>query len=671
MCTTSTRIAATTLSGDGPAGGHGGGPHARPRGVPRGDARLALPPAHAGPARAPRRRRRGHRRHPPGGRALRRALREPRRAAQPERRAQHRPARGASAADRVRRRRHPGARRLARGPARGRGAIPATPTCSAARSARASRAGRRAPAGARNRRSRRSTSGRRTARPSGSGAPTSRCAARRSSGSASSTSRSSRPHGDEEEWLERLLAAGGRIQYIAAAGPRPPAHRGGRPARAARPGRLCARARRPRERHAPRAGAGRRGRAARARGLRLAHGPARLPAGRDHGRALGGPGRGGAAAAMSVSHPSTFLSGDAGDVTDPWRVAKRRAGEVAYEALDLASGTRRRAARLAANTRPLDVLVLGIYRLGSLMPAALPALRSTRHRVTIALGSLADEPDDGLAGVTVASGLERGKFENLNALLAAQAPEPRPDWTLVVDDDVALPASFLDLFLGVCEAFRARPRPARPDAPQPLGLEGHAAAARGAGERDALRRDRPRHGASGASRRRSCCRSRSCASAGGSTCTGPRSPPSAAGASAWSTPFPCATRRGPSPPATRAARPRRRRRASSSSGPTCRASAPATRSPSTAGRRASRAAAFRLSRHAHRRRRASLGDAGAGAARARRRGRRPLPCGRGAVLRRAAGAGSPGHLDPHARPRRHRAAGGARLPAPRLGRTRW
>jgi GT2 family glycosyltransferase len=26
------------------------------------------------------------------------------------------------------------------------------------------------------------------------------------------------PHGDEEEWLERLCAAGGRIQYLAAAG---------------------------------------------------------------------------------------------------------------------------------------------------------------------------------------------------------------------------------------------------------------------------------------------------------------------------------------------------------------------------------------------------------------------------------------------------------------------
>ena len=36
---------------------------------------------------------------------------------------------------------------------------------------------------------------------------------------------------------------------------------------------------------------------------------------------------------MSID-PSTFLSGDAGDVTDPWRVAKRRAGEVAYDATE-------------------------------------------------------------------------------------------------------------------------------------------------------------------------------------------------------------------------------------------------------------------------------------------------------------------------------------------------
>lgn len=156
---------------------------------------------------------------------------------------------------------------------------------------------------------------------------------------------------------------------------------------------------------------------------------------------------------MTSVEPASFLSGDAGDVTDPWRVAKRRAGEIAYDAVDLAAGTRRRAARLAAYTRPLDVLVFGVYRPRSLMPAALPSLRSERHRVTIALGSLAGEPDVGLARVTVATGLGGGKFENLNALRTAATATKPPDWTIVVDDDVTLPPSFLDLFLGVCEAF--------------------------------------------------------------------------------------------------------------------------------------------------------------------------------------------------------------------------
>ena len=63
------------------------------------------------------------------------------------------------------------------------------------------------------------------------------------------------PHGDEEEWLERLRAAGGTIEYIAAAGLD---HR--RTAEDARLGRWLARptraARRASERHPPRAGAG-------------------------------------------------------------------------------------------------------------------------------------------------------------------------------------------------------------------------------------------------------------------------------------------------------------------------------------------------------------------------------------------------------------------------------
>jgi hypothetical protein len=32
-------------------------------------------------------------------------------------------------------------------------------------------------------------------------------------------------------------------------------------------------------------------------------------------------------------------------------------------------------------------------------------------------------------------------------------PGEAPDWTLVVDDDVALPARFLDRFVGLCERF--------------------------------------------------------------------------------------------------------------------------------------------------------------------------------------------------------------------------
>jgi hypothetical protein len=150
--------------------------------------------------------------------------------------------------------------------------------------------------------------------------------------------------------------------------------------------------------------------------------------------------------------PSSFMSGDTGDVTAPWRVAKRWAGELAYGALDVASGTRRRAARLAALTRPLEVLVLGVYRPGSLLADALPALRSEQHRVEFVLGSTGPAADPALAGVTAATGLVGGKFENLNVLLAA-TPERRHDWTLVVDDDVGLPTSFLDRFLGICEAF--------------------------------------------------------------------------------------------------------------------------------------------------------------------------------------------------------------------------
>jgi hypothetical protein len=157
--------------------------------------------------------------------------------------------------------------------------------------------------------------------------------------------------------------------------------------------------------------------------------------------------------------PATFLSGDAGDVTDPVRRTKRRLGEVAFGAIDTLAGTRRAATRLARSApAPLDVLVTGVYRPGSLLAEALPALLSERHRVRLALGS-AGPADEALRGHTVAEGLSGGKFENLNRVLEAAGPAPgggegaTPDWTIVVDDDVRLPPAFLDRFVGVCAAF--------------------------------------------------------------------------------------------------------------------------------------------------------------------------------------------------------------------------
>jgi hypothetical protein len=50
---------------------------------------------------------------------------------------------------------------------------------------------------------------------------------------------------------------------------------------------------------------------------------------------------------------------------------------------------------------------------------------------------------------------DMGKWENLNALLAAHPPRDR-DWLLIADDDVALPRGFLDAFLFLAERWDLR-----------------------------------------------------------------------------------------------------------------------------------------------------------------------------------------------------------------------
>jgi hypothetical protein len=85
------------------------------------------------------------------------------------------------------------------------------------------------------------------------------------------------------------------------------------------------------------------------------------------------------------------------------------------------------------------VLVVGVERPGMVMDAARAELERSRHQVTIH---------------TAPPGT-RGKFENLNALLAEHPPAGH-DWLLVVDDDVALPRGFLDRFLHVAESAGLR-----------------------------------------------------------------------------------------------------------------------------------------------------------------------------------------------------------------------
>lgn len=126
--------------------------------------------------------------------------------------------------------------------------------------------------------------------------------------------------------------------------------------------------------------------------------------------------------------PETFLSGETGHVAGLRRTTLRRAGDAL---LDLGLRLRaRRLERLAAAVPRRSVLAACVHR----PDAQPPPLATDRHELHYVTGSTAE--------------LGGGKFENLRALLDG---EPAADWTVVLDDDVELPARFLDRFLGVCE----------------------------------------------------------------------------------------------------------------------------------------------------------------------------------------------------------------------------
>ncbi len=231
--------------------------------------------------------------------------------------------------------------------------------------------------------------------------------------------------GDEQEWQDRVIAAGGLVRYVAAAGLdhrragddarlrslcRAAYHRG----QAAR--RFDQRAgTAPSTRHELRVLAG-----------CIAHGPRR--------QCAGGPvmtahtlGRLRAAwtdrGSLPAAHAGSddFLSGTSG-LTLGKRAVLRGIQDAALDLLATAGRARRRIAPTPAR----DVLVLAVERsdVPSILEPALAELQRSAHRVTIAR--------------TTTGGEQRGKFEHLNALLAEQDPS-HFDWVIVIDDDITLP----------------------------------------------------------------------------------------------------------------------------------------------------------------------------------------------------------------------------------------
>lgn len=137
--------------------------------------------------------------------------------------------------------------------------------------------------------------------------------------------------------------------------------------------------------------------------------------------------------------PDDFLSGVSGTVGGLDGV-RRAALDVSADALEIASSRRLRL-RLAARRSPPTrrVLVLGVERPEhqALVEGVRAELARSRHEVELHLAPPG----------------ERGKFENLNLLLASHPAGDR-EWLLVVDDDIVLPHGFLDRFLFLAERFR-------------------------------------------------------------------------------------------------------------------------------------------------------------------------------------------------------------------------
>ena len=149
-------------------------------------------------------------------------------------------------------------------------------------------------------------------------------------------------------------------------------------------------------------------------------------------------GRGGVAGSAAPVAGDDFVSGTSGYVAGIRASTRTAVADVALDALALSRGEPWRLRRAARRWPSRRVLALGVERVGepNLLEAARLELQRSRHHV--------DFFSKGVDG--------RGKFENLDALLASH-PAAGHDWLLAIDDDVALPPGFLDVFLFLAERF--------------------------------------------------------------------------------------------------------------------------------------------------------------------------------------------------------------------------
>ncbi|MGH2871149.1 MAG: glycosyltransferase family 2 protein, partial [Solirubrobacteraceae bacterium] len=149
-----------------------------------------------------------------------------------------------------------------------------------------------------------------------------------------------------------------------------------------------------------------------------------------------------AAAAAPPTEPEQageFLSGEGGIVTGIRATSRAVAVDAVADTVRLlCAEPLRLRARARAWPPQRRVLALAAQRVGqpNLLASASAELARSRHAVSFESCDVGD----------------RGKFENLNLLLARAQPADH-DWLLVLDDDVSLPRGFLDSFLFLAERF--------------------------------------------------------------------------------------------------------------------------------------------------------------------------------------------------------------------------